>query len=187
MKAGIVAEAAFAQDGGMVAIQAERRRAIADDRRPRDVLEDLARSQDVVAELRARQLRRQDVAVAVRGDLVAVGNDLPDKRGFPLRYPTEGEERGVPMTFRQVLDDGTGSAERRVAESDPSGDGERPKGGFPPGTTLRCRTSRPPTSTRLKRDRAWPQSLTTRVELGTVEGMACRVSTIRWARRATVS
>src|SRR5207247_933415 len=51
------------------------------------------------------ELHREDMTVAVSGDLVAVSGDLPDERGFPLRHPPEDEERGAEAVLRQEGDD----------------------------------------------------------------------------------
>src|SRR5262249_29650616 len=65
----------------------------------------LARPQDVVAELHARELHREDMTVAVCGDLMPAVGNLPYERGFPLRHPTENEECGAKPTFRQEIHD----------------------------------------------------------------------------------
>src|SRR5262249_15141332 len=98
---GVVAEPAFPDDGKPLAINAERRRTVADDLTPGDGLQHSAGTEKVVSELSARERHRKDVAVAVARDLVSGCGDFSDEIWLTLRHPAEDEERRVNPVLGQ--------------------------------------------------------------------------------------
>jgi len=61
--------------------------------------------------IQARQLRREDVTIAVSRDLVPGRCDPAHQRRFSLGHPAEDEECGVQPSFREKVENDLGGAD----------------------------------------------------------------------------
>src|SRR5262245_18296954 len=111
MQAGIVSVAALGQDRKVFVVDAEGRCAITDDGLSSDVLEKFSRADDVVAEFQVRELRREDMPMTVRGDLVPARCDPTHQRRFSLRHPVEDEERSTYLCLIEEIENHLGGAD----------------------------------------------------------------------------
>jgi hypothetical protein len=89
----VVGEADLLEDRDRPVGDRESGRAVSLNRRPGEVLEQVLRTRDVVAELVLGEGAEERVAVAVRRDLVPFGGDPLDERRAPFRNPAEDEAR----------------------------------------------------------------------------------------------
>src|SRR5262249_17519742 len=101
----IVSVATLGQDVEVLVIQAERRSAIAHDGASGEILEHFAGAKDIVPELHARELRRQNMTVPVGRDLVPALDDLADQRLFSFSHPAKDEECRTRASFGQQVED----------------------------------------------------------------------------------
>src|SRR5438093_390808 len=104
-RARVVAESLFHQDlerPRLPGADREVRRAVADDRRPDEILEPLLRAADVEAELFGREPVDALVTIAVAGDLVALRGNLPHERRMFRRNLAEREEGAARSRAEQL-------------------------------------------------------------------------------------
>jgi len=111
MQAGIVSVAALGQDRKVFAVEAEGRCALAHDGLSGEVLEKFSRADDVVPEFQVRELRRENMSMTVRGDLVPARCDPTHQRRFSLRHPAEDEERSTYLCLFEEIENDLGGAD----------------------------------------------------------------------------
>src|SRR3989442_3513355 len=77
-------------------------RAVSEDGGAAGILEPRLRGSDVLAKLLRRQRVQQLMVIAVRGDFMTAGGDVPDEARKSLRHPAEDEERRIhAMTLEE--------------------------------------------------------------------------------------